>query len=82
MFMEFIIGLYLVGYFISFGIAFGYKEESESWWDTLGFACFFSILSWINVGLMIGDLCKLYLKEKIKIDNPNTNNDTDKERTT
>lgn len=61
--MEFLIGLYLVGYFISLGIAFGFKEESESWWHTLKFGCILGFLSWINVGLLFGDVCKKYLNE-------------------
>jgi hypothetical protein len=61
--MEFLIGLYLVGYFISVGIAFGFKEQNETWLGTFNFACFIGFLSWINVGLLIGDVCKKYLKE-------------------
>lgn len=60
--MEFILGLYLVGYFISFGIAFGFKEKKESWWYTFQFACFISMLSWINIGIIIGDFANKYLK--------------------
>lgn len=61
--MEFIFGLYLVGYFISFGIAFAYKKESESWLSTLILAIMFSLISWINIGLAFGDFCKQYLSE-------------------
>jgi hypothetical protein len=67
--MEFIIGLYLVGYFISVGIAFGFKEEKDSWLETFGFGLFLGTLSWINVGLIIGDVCKKYLKEPKSINN-------------
>lgn len=65
--MGFILGLYLVGYFISFGISFGMKEEKDSWWDTFGFACFLGLLSWINIGLAIGDYFKKHFKDDSKI---------------
>lgn len=61
--MEFIFGLYLVGYFISFGIYFAYREKSESWPSTLVLAIMFSLISWINIGLILGDFCKQYLSE-------------------
>lgn len=62
--MAFILGLYLVGYFISIGIAFGFKEEKDSWLDIFGLALFLGLLSWINIGLLIGYVCNNFLKKK------------------
>lgn len=67
--MEFILGLYLVGYFISFGIVFGFKEKDESFWFTFSFGFFMGFLSWINLGLLFGDVCRKYLKNEAE-DNP------------
>jgi hypothetical protein len=64
--MEFIIGLYLVGYFISVGIAFSFREKSESWLSTLNVAIIFSLLSWVNIGMAIGDFCKQYILDEEK----------------
>lgn len=54
--MEFILGLYLVGYFLSVGIVFSFREENEPLRFTIGAAIFVSLLSWIAVGLAFGDM--------------------------
>lgn len=56
------VACYLIGCFISAGIAFGMKKQDESWGETFGFAIFLGILSWINVGIIIGDLYTMYIK--------------------
>lgn len=52
--MEFILGLYLVGYFISFGIAVTYKKSDESLSFALFVSFMFGFISWIGVGLVLG----------------------------
>ena len=64
--MEFIIGLYLVGYFISFGIAMEFKELTESKYKHYCTAIIFSLLSWINVGTMLGEVYNKYLDNEPK----------------
>jgi len=62
--MEFIIGLYLVGVFISFGVAIEFKEKEQSWFYFFWVALIFSFLSWINIGTFIGEYCNNQDKNK------------------
>lgn len=64
MFFHFTAAFYLVGFFISAGIAFGMKKQDESWGETLGLAIFLGLFSWINIGIVIGDLYAIYLNKK------------------
>ncbi len=59
--MEIIIGLYLVGYFISFGIALEFKEYTNSKHKLYVTSFIFSLLSWVNIGTMLGEIYKKYL---------------------
>jgi hypothetical protein len=61
--MEFIIGLYLVGYFISFGIAMESEKVTESKTKMYFTAIIFSSLSWINIGTMLGEAYIKYLDD-------------------
>lgn len=64
--METILGLYLVGWFISFGISLGMKDEDESWPEALGLAVFLGVMSWISVGMVIGELHNKHIKDETK----------------
>lgn len=59
--MILLLGLYLVGYCISFGMALAVIDKND--WATYATAFFVSFLSWINIGTAIGDFIKKYLKE-------------------
>lgn len=73
--MIILLTAYLVGYFISFGIAFGFKEEKDSWWSTFSFAIFLGFLSWINIGLLVGDLFNILIERKREALTPKTSTD-------
>jgi hypothetical protein len=62
--MEFIIGLYLVGYFISFGIALEFKCLAKSRRSIYVAAAIFSFLSWINIGTLLGEFYMQYINDK------------------
>lgn len=62
--MEFILGLYLVGYFISFGISLEFKELTQSPFKLYCTAIIFSLLSWINIGTMLGEIYIKYLDDE------------------
>lgn len=62
--MEVILGLYLVGFFISLGVAIEFKEKKQSWFDFLLVALIFSSLSWINIGTVIGEYCNNQVKKE------------------
>lgn len=59
--MIYLLGLYLVGYCISFGMALAVIDKKDG--PTFMTAFVISFLSWINVGTAIGDFIKKYLKE-------------------
>lgn len=59
--MTFLIGLYLVGYFISFGMTLSAVDKND--WATYMAAFFISFLSWINIGTVMGDFLREYFKE-------------------